>query len=164
MSLLKKAERYARKVENASLSRRARLFTPETREQAQEDYPEVSSDLDAIHLALQKNLARKQGVSQISSDGKITPGNTSRIKNISTGIPGLDREIGGFGQLNLITGSPGSGKTIFGMQFLMHGIEKGEPGLYISFEERKEKREKITDDIEDAYQKALAERGLVDLS
>lgn len=64
------------------------------------------------------------------------------IKRVSTGIPDLDRLIdGGFkrNSVNLVAGGAGSGKTIFGMQFIIDGIKKGEPGIYITFEEKKEK-------------------------
>jgi KaiC/GvpD/RAD55 family RecA-like ATPase len=35
----------------------------------------------------------------------------------------------------LVCGGPGSGKTIFGMQFLLNGISQNENGLFISLEE-----------------------------
>ena len=62
------------------------------------------------------------------------------IKRISTGIPNLDGLIeGGFkkNSINLFAGGPGTGKRIFGMQFIRVGIN--EPGIYMTFEERKEK-------------------------
>ena len=43
-----------------------------------------------------------------------------KIPRISSGIPGLDKLIeGGFkkNSINLIAGEPGSGKTIFAVQF-----------------------------------------------
>lgn len=60
---------------------------------------------------------------------------------VPTGIPGFDKIIeGGFEDesVNLVVGGSGSGKTIFAMQFLMEGIKRGEAGLYITFEEKKE--------------------------
>lgn len=59
----------------------------------------------------------------------------------STGIFGLDQIIeGGFREKSAIVcvGSSGTGKTTFGTQFLMHGIEKGEQGLYVTMEESPE--------------------------
>lgn len=60
------------------------------------------------------------------------------MSRIETGIFGLDPLIeGGFRDNAAIVcvGSSGTGKTTFGIQFLMHGIEKGEQGLYVSMEE-----------------------------
>jgi circadian clock protein KaiC len=44
---------------------------------------------------------------------------------------------GGFvqGSANLVRGAPGTGKTLLALQYLLHGVERGEPGLLISFEE-----------------------------
>lgn len=40
------------------------------------------------------------------------------------------------GRTTLVLGGPGSGKTIFGLQFLTHGARKGhEPGVFVAFEE-----------------------------
>jgi len=57
---------------------------------------------------------------------------------VETGIAGLDKMLsGGFlqGSANLVRGAPGTGKTLLAVQFLLHGVERGEPGLLISFEE-----------------------------
>ena len=66
-----------------------------------------------------------------------------KISRIPSGIPGLDEMVeGGFEKNSsvLVIGGGGSGKTIFGTQFLLEGIEKfNETGIYISFEERKDK-------------------------
>lgn len=62
-------------------------------------------------------------------------------KKVSSGIPNFDTLIeGGFekNSTNLVIGSPGGGKTVFAMQFLVEGMKKGERCLYVSFEERKE--------------------------
>jgi circadian clock protein KaiC len=57
-----------------------------------------------------------------------------------TGIHGLDTITGGglpSGRPTLICGSSGSGKTLFGMEFLIRGIQQyGENGVFVSFEER----------------------------
>lgn len=60
------------------------------------------------------------------------------LKLIKTGIKGLDAVLDGGLRENssvLLTGSPGTGKTIFALQFICEGARKGEPGLYITFEE-----------------------------
>ncbi|MCD6371629.1 MAG: AAA family ATPase [Candidatus Aenigmarchaeota archaeon] len=66
-----------------------------------------------------------------------------RVKKdrVPTGIPGLDKLIqGGFikGSVNLISGSAGTGKTIFGCQFLLEGLRRGEPGVFLTLEQDKE--------------------------
>jgi circadian clock protein KaiC len=56
----------------------------------------------------------------------------------STGIPGLDHILGGglpSNHLYLIEGTPGSGKTTLGLQFLRRGVTEGEKGLYITLSE-----------------------------
>jgi circadian clock protein KaiC len=56
-----------------------------------------------------------------------------------TGIRGLDEITqGGLpkGRPTLVCGSAGCGKTLFAMEFLVHGArEYGEPGVFVSFEE-----------------------------
>ena len=55
---------------------------------------------------------------------------------VATGIPGFDEMLeGGFpaGSLITLAGRPGTGKTIFGSQFLYYGAkEHKEPGMYVS--------------------------------
>lgn len=63
-------------------------------------------------------------------------------KRLNSGVPGFDKLVqGGFKEnsINLVVGGPGSGKTIFAIMFLVEGFKKGEPGIYVTFEERKEK-------------------------
>ena len=59
-------------------------------------------------------------------------------QRVATGVPGLDEMLsGGFlpGSAVLVRGAPGCGKTSLGLQYLVHGVRNGEPGLLISFEE-----------------------------
>lgn len=62
-------------------------------------------------------------------------------KRVNTGISGLDKLVGGFkeGSVNLIIGGAGSCKTIMAMQFIIEGIKRGEKGIYMTFEEKKER-------------------------
>ena len=60
---------------------------------------------------------------------------------ISSGVPGFDNLIeGGFKNESdiLLMGGPGTGKTIFAMQFLMKDIEQYGIVVYLSFEPRKD--------------------------
>ena len=55
-----------------------------------------------------------------------------------TGITGLDEALeGGIpqGAIVLVAGEAGSGKTIFGIQFILAGIAAGEPGVIGTFED-----------------------------
>jgi len=56
-----------------------------------------------------------------------------------TGIMGFDEITGGGlprGRTTLLSGGPGSGKTIFALQFLVHGAQNcKEPGIFVAFEE-----------------------------
>ena len=66
------------------------------------------------------------------------------LEKSSSGIRGLDEITeGGLpkGRPTLICGSAGCGKTLFAMQFLVHGTEIGEPGVFVSFEETQEELE-----------------------
>ncbi len=56
---------------------------------------------------------------------------------ISTGVYGLDRLMdGGFRKntINSIYGGPGVGKTTFGLQYCLYGLDRKEKVLYVSFE------------------------------
>ncbi|WP_050478944.1 ATPase domain-containing protein [Herbaspirillum rhizosphaerae] len=63
------------------------------------------------------------------------PGHSDRA---ATGIAGLDAVLAGgitAHRLYLVEGTPGTGKTTFGLQFLLEGAAKGESGLYITLSE-----------------------------
>ncbi|HEY4371356.1 MAG TPA: ATPase domain-containing protein [Burkholderiales bacterium] len=56
----------------------------------------------------------------------------------ATGVPGFDDILrGGLprNHLHLIEGTPGSGKTTLGLQFLLEGVRQGEKGLYVTLSE-----------------------------
>jgi circadian clock protein KaiC len=62
----------------------------------------------------------------------------SPTDRISTGVEGLDAILrGGLtpSRMYLLEGAPGTGKTTFGLRFLMAGAAAGEPGLYITLSE-----------------------------
>lgn len=59
---------------------------------------------------------------------------------VETGIPGMDGLIEGGLIRNssvLLRGKAGTGKTIFALQYLLHGAQNGEPGIMLSIEETK---------------------------
>lgn len=64
------------------------------------------------------------------------------MKRVGTGIKGLDKLIGGGipeRSIVLVTGGPGTGKTIFTLQYLSAGAAAGEKCLYLTFEEKEDK-------------------------
>jgi circadian clock protein KaiC len=57
---------------------------------------------------------------------------------ISTGVAGLDTMLGGGlyrGTCTLVAGPTGSGKTTTAIQFCLEGVRRGEPVLYMNFQE-----------------------------
>lgn len=84
----------------------------------------------------------------ITNDGievfpRITTPAQPRLKEIAqtrllTGIAGLDEMFGGGiqeGTISLVAGGAGTGKTLVGLHFITEGAQKGEPGLYVTFQE-----------------------------
>ena len=61
------------------------------------------------------------------------------IERIKTGIPGLDKILKGGLRKNssiLVTGAPGTGKTIMALQFIYNGAKLyNEPGMFVTTEE-----------------------------
>ncbi|MBI2013377.1 MAG: hypothetical protein HYS87_00905 [Candidatus Colwellbacteria bacterium] len=101
------------------------------------------------------NVEKMRGVSyrsgqvifDITGDGVIIypkiPSYSSTFKTditerLSSGLPALDKMLGGgvpYGHLMLISGNTGTGKTTFGLHFLMDGLLKGEDVIYLTMEE-----------------------------
>lgn len=67
---------------------------------------------------------------------------SSPLPKSATGINGFDEITGGglpTGRTSLVCGSAGCGKTLFAMEFLIHGVmEYKEPGVFVAFEETAE--------------------------
>jgi circadian clock protein KaiC len=67
----------------------------------------------------------------------------SSLTKAPTGIQGLDEVTGGGlpkGRVTLVCGSAGCGKSLFAMEFLVHGaVRYGEPGVCMDFEETEQK-------------------------
>jgi circadian clock protein KaiC len=71
---------------------------------------------------------------------------SNQLSKSPTGIQGFDAITNGGlpqGRPSLVCGSAGSGKTLFAMEFLVHGAtEFSEPGVFVSFEETEEELKK----------------------
>lgn len=77
----------------------------------------------------------------MTSNNKLhDSGDRTRVElpKSATGITGFDEiTLGGVptGRPTLVSGPPGAGKSLFGLQFLIHGATRcDEPGLYLGFE------------------------------
>ncbi len=60
------------------------------------------------------------------------------VPRVRTYVPGLDEILyGGIPERSvvLLSGGPGTGKSILGKQFLYNGLKKGEPGVFVALEE-----------------------------
>jgi len=69
---------------------------------------------------------------------RIPEGYEPATERISTGVAGLDEMVGGGlwrGTTTLLAGPSGAGKTTIGLQFALEGARRGEPSLYLNFQE-----------------------------
>jgi len=63
------------------------------------------------------------------------------MERIKSGIRNLDRLLGGgipHRQMVLVEGVPGAGKSNLGLEFLYRGAQRGENGVYVSFQDTAE--------------------------
>lgn len=63
------------------------------------------------------------------------------MERVNTGIPGLDKLIGGGfekGSIVEVAGSEGTFKSTFALQFALEGVKRNEKVVYVSLEEQKE--------------------------
>jgi circadian clock protein KaiC len=66
------------------------------------------------------------------------PTMSAELLRVPTGIPELDAVLRGGvlrHRIHLIEGRPGTGKTTFGLRYLMHGAQAGETCLYVTLSE-----------------------------
>src|SRR3954452_2376262 len=60
------------------------------------------------------------------------------ITKLATGIPGFDHLTGGglpANRTTLVLGGSGTGKTVFALHSLVEAARRGEPGIFVSFQE-----------------------------
>ncbi len=84
---------------------------------------------------MKKKIERAKKIAEKMGEKK------ARVERMKTGIPGLDEMIeGGFPKKSsvLVSGGPGTGKTIFCLQSLYSAARAGKEVLYISLEEQTE--------------------------
>jgi circadian clock protein KaiC len=72
---------------------------------------------------------------------KASPARAKQLRKAATHIAGLDDVLNGgvpCGRTTLVSGGPGCGKSVLGLEFLYRGAIDGEPGIFVAFEERAE--------------------------
>jgi circadian clock protein KaiC len=69
----------------------------------------------------------------------VTPALYTAVEErLSTGVAALDKLLDGgvwAGGATLLEGPTGAGKTTLALQFVLEGVKRGEPGLYVNFQE-----------------------------
>jgi circadian clock protein KaiC len=83
-----------------------------------------------------------------------------RLERVSTGVAGLDAMVGGglwSGSTTLVVGPTGSGKTTVSLQFILEGVRRGEPGLYVHFQENPSQLRRAIDSLGVSAEKVLAD-------
>lgn len=76
----------------------------------------------------------------------MAPTYEPKVERVNSGIVGLDDMIEqGFwrGSTTLVAGPSGSGKTIMALHFIREGALRGEPGLYVGFQENSSQMARI---------------------
>jgi KaiC/GvpD/RAD55 family RecA-like ATPase len=72
----------------------------------------------------------------IQTDNKVT---VEKIERVRTGIKGLDDLLSGGlpkESITLVSGPPGSGKSIFCFQFIAKGVEEGDKCLFLTLDKK----------------------------
>jgi circadian clock protein KaiC len=90
----------------------------------------------------------------------------SPAERVTTGVDGLDKMLGGGlprTSATVIQGGTGTGKTLLGLQFLLEGARRGEPGILFTLEETPDQLRGIARGFGWDL-RPLEERGLLTLS
>jgi circadian clock protein KaiC len=97
-----------------------------------------------------------------SPDADGRPSIWSLAGRAPTGIAGLDEMLGGGlprASSTVIQGATGTGKTLLGLQFLLEGARRGEPGIHFTLEETADQLRGIAQgfgwDLRDIEQRGL---------
>lgn len=96
--------------------------------------PPVTTQTSSFNVRMRERYAYISGVARRRSA-------QAGLEHCPTGIAGLDTITGGGlprGRTALVAGGAGCGKTLLATEFLVRGAERGEPGVFVAFEETAE--------------------------
>ncbi len=134
-----------------------------------ERYIEVYKLRNTAHLQGRHNMVIGAGGISVflrygvQTDRAQWPDEPSR--RLCSGVPGLDALCGGGfleRSVTLVSGSAGIGKTTLGLQFIVEGARRQEPGLYVALEEGPAQLLQTAEGLGLSLQEASA-RGLIEL-
>jgi replicative DNA helicase len=138
------AEYYAKEVAGFASRRRAlaaaALLTKaayDTREEIQEFIPKYITDLLNIIKTDNKTNHVSVELSQLYDDIEYRSENPQDVYGIPSGIEAIDKMTGGIFQKKeamLLSGEPGSGKSILAMQIAFHAAKLQHPGVIYELE------------------------------
>lgn len=98
---------------------------------------ELTSD-ETISLLPERPAAARPSFDPFRAPTHIST-STPTAGRVTTGVPALDDRLdGGFpkNRAIVVCGEPGTGKTTFALQFLMAGLQAGEPGICVSVDQK----------------------------
>ena len=139
--------------------------------QERERYIEVYKLRNTAHLKGRHDLViGKGGVSIFPRYGegleeKALPRALAVGSRLTSGVPGLDKLVGNGllrRSVTVVSGSTGVGKSTLGMQFLLEGAKRQEPGLYVSLEEGPEQLFASADEL-GLPLRAAVDKGLIEI-
>ncbi len=100
-------------------------------------FPEPNSSYSSIRCQIRSQLTSPDGYACLMKGGE-------EPVRIDTGVSGLNDILSGGlppGQMYLLEGDPGTGKTTLAMQFILAGTRVGDRALYIALSESKSELE-----------------------
>jgi circadian clock protein KaiC len=83
-----------------------------------------------------------------------------RLERVATGVDGLDAMVGGglwAGSTTLLVGPTGSGKTTLALQFALQGVRRGEPSLFVHFQENPSQMRRAIDALGTRAEQAITQ-------
>ena len=132
-------ELYARKLHDKFLMRQVIVKAEEIKNQAKDNKHDIYQTISETHSILGEILNTKPSIASDIED--VIDETVNSIKNkttklITTGYPNLDKFAGGLtrGEITIIGGRPGHGKTTVMINMLANVLEKGHRAIFFSRE------------------------------